>query len=255
MSESHGPGGRPRPLRRLLLAFVSLHSFGSVLVLILLTYALSVGLTATWARSLVLMVQIATVLARSARRGSSARGACGCERRVALSAVIAGLNLVGVDEVRLAGLMFTVSALLYLIAPMSILRSLVSQPDVDQETVLGAVAAYLFVGMFFAFSYQAMAEIGSSVFFEGGGSDTTVAQSLFFSFTTLTTTGYGNLVPAGNPGQSFAVIEMLIGQLFLVTAVAKVINAWQPARWKAATKPSPEKVASAEPPEGPQRRG
>ena len=58
-------------------------------------------------------------------------------------------------------------------------------------------------------------------------------QALFFSFTTLTTTGYGNLVPAGNPGQSFAVFEMLIGQLFLVTAVAKVINEWRPARWKA----------------------
>ena len=56
----------------------------------------------------------------------------------------------------------------------------------------------------------------------------TLSQDLFFSFTTLTTTGYGNLVPAGNPGQTFAVLEMLIGQLFLVTAVAKVVSAWQP---------------------------
>jgi hypothetical protein len=56
----------------------------------------------------------------------------------------------------------------------------------------------------------------------------TFSQDLFFSFTTLTTTGYGNLVPAGNPGQTFAVLEMLTGQLFLVTAIAKVINAWRP---------------------------
>ena len=56
------------------------------------------------------------------------------------------------------------------------------------------------------------------------------AQDLFFSFTTLTTTGYGNLVPAENPGQSFALAEMLIGQLFLVTAVAKVINSYRPAK-------------------------
>jgi hypothetical protein len=41
-------------------------------------------------------------------------------------------------------------------------------------------------------------------------------------------------VPAANPGQTFAVMEMLIGQLFLITAVAKVINAWRPARWRAA---------------------
>ena len=44
----------------------------------------------------------------------------------------------------------------------------------------------------------------------------------------MTTTGYGNLVPAANPGQTFAVLEMLIGQLFLVTAVAKVVTAWRP---------------------------
>jgi hypothetical protein len=56
----------------------------------------------------------------------------------------------------------------------------------------------------------------------------TLSQDLFFSFTTLTTTGYGDFVPAGNPGQTFAVLEMLIGQLFLVTAVAKVVNAWRP---------------------------
>ena len=41
---------------------------------------------------------------------------------------------------------------------------------------------------------------------------------------TLTTTGYGNLVPAGNPGQTFAVTEAIVGQLFLVTAVAKIVN-------------------------------
>jgi hypothetical protein len=46
----------------------------------------------------------------------------------------------------------------------------------------------------------------------------------------LTTTGYGNLVPAANPGQTFAVLEMLTGQLFLVTAVAKVVSTWRPAQ-------------------------
>ena len=48
---------------------------------------------------------------------------------------------------------------------------------------------------------------------------------LFFSMTTLTTTGYGNLVPARNPGQSFAVLEMVMGQLFLIVIVGKVVAA------------------------------
>ena len=93
--------------------------------------------------------------------------------------------------------------------------------------MLGAIAAYLMMGMFFAFTYRALGAIQAGPFF-GTSGDGTFSQDLFFSFTTLTTTGYGNLIPAGNPGQSFAVLEMLIGQLFLVTAVAKAVNAWQP---------------------------
>jgi hypothetical protein len=68
-------------------------------------------------------------------------------------------------------------------------------------------------------------------------------QILFFSFTTLTTTGYGNLVPAANPGQTVAVAEMLLGQLFLITAFGKVVSAWQPARWTTA---APATMAEAE---------
>ena len=77
--------------------------------------------------------------------------------------------------------------------------------------------------------YRAAAANEGTAFF-GAEGDGTFAQDLFFSFTTLTTTGYGNLVPAKNPGQGFALAEMLIGQLFLVTAVAGIINLYQPAK-------------------------
>jgi voltage-gated potassium channel Kch len=65
----------------------------------------------------------------------------------------------------------------------------------------------------------------------------TDAQVLFFSFVTLTTTGYGDLVPATNPGQTMAVLEAVLGQLFLVTAVAKIITAWKPKGWRASDDP------------------
>ena len=58
-----------------------------------------------------------------------------------------------------------------------------------------------------------------------------MSQDVFFSFTTLTTTGYGNLLPAGQPGQSLAVMEMIIGQLFLVTALGKIVSVWRPGTW------------------------
>ena len=90
--------------------------------------------------------------------------------------------------------------------------------------------------MCFAFTYRAIGVLQPTPFFgaEGPGD---MSQTLFFSFITLTATGYGNLVPATNPGQSLAVMEAVLGQLFLVTAVAKIITAWKPRRWRSPEEP------------------
>jgi hypothetical protein len=223
---------RSHPIRHLLRSLLSPHSYGSVLILITITYALSTVATQRWERSVVLLIQVVTVwiaLRVSHARREVLRFADGV---LVVAILVAIATSFGDDGKMVSAGVFLVAAILYFIAPLSILRHIVQQPDVDQETVLGAIDAYLLVGMFFAYTYQAMGAIQAGPFFEGGINGS-VAQSLFFSFTTLTTTGYGNLVPAANPGQTFAVMEMLIGQLFLVTAVAKVINLWRPARWRA----------------------
>jgi hypothetical protein len=219
------PAGR-RP-RRLVEAFSSPDSYGLVLLLILVAYALSATITAAWAGSLVLTVQIATVWVTL--RASRARRLTRAIADVILviSALAAVANLFVDREAVGTGLLALLSGLLYFVAPFAIVRHLALRPAVDRETVLGAIAAYLLVGMFFAFLYRAPGALQPGLFF-GSHGEGTFPQDLFFSFTTLTTTGYGNLVPAGNPGQSFAVLEMLVGQLFLVTAVAKVVSAWRP---------------------------
>jgi hypothetical protein len=147
-----------------------------------------------------------------------------------LSALIAIGSGFGADAPTTRGIVSLLSCLLYLIAPVAIVRHLVSRRGVDQETMFGAVAAYLMIGMFFAFTFRTIGVIQEGPFF-GPQGDGAMPQFLFFSFTTLTTTGYGNLIPAANPGQTFAVLEMLIGQLFLITALGKVVSAWRPQRW------------------------
>ena len=107
---------------------------------------------------------------------------------------------------------YLASGLLYLIAPFAIIRNVAQRPRVDRE-VVGAICAYIFIGMAFAFLFRTVALAQDSSFF-GANGDGSMAETLFFSFTTLTTVGYGNLVPAANPGQSLAVIEMVLGPLF-----------------------------------------
>jgi hypothetical protein len=218
---------RLRHPRSLIGALSSPNSYGLVLLLIIVTYVVSVAVTAEWATSLVVSVQIATVwvvlqASRARRRFRMVTSVI-----LILCAIAAAVNLVVEEDIVTGGAMAVISGVLYLGAPSSIVRHLVSRRTVDRETVLGAIAAYLMVGMFFAFTYRALGAVQAGPFF-GRSGDGTFPQDLFFSFTTLTTTGYGNFVPASNPGQSFAVLEMLIGQLFLVTAVAKAVSAWQP---------------------------
>ena len=211
----HRPG-------RLLQAIVSPNSYGLVLLLILVTYVLSASTTARWTVSLVLFVQIATILvtlqaSQAHRRLRVVTGAF-----LVVSAAAAILHLFVDGGLAGTGLIAVVHGLLYLAAPIIIVRHLLLQQTADTQTILGAITAYLMIGMSFAFFYRALGALEAGPFFG--------SQDLYFSFTTVTTTGYGNLVPAGNPGQSIAVLEMLLGQLFLVTAVAKVVTIWRPSR-------------------------
>jgi hypothetical protein len=227
---------RDRP-RRLLQAFSSPDSYGLVLLLILVTYALSASITATWAVSLVLFVQIATiwVTLQASQAHRHLRRVTGAI--LVVTAIVAILNLF-ISRDLTEGVMAVISGLLYVAAPVIIIRRLVQRRTVDTQTLLGAIAAYLMAGMGFAFTYQALGAWQAGPFF-GSQGEGPFPQYLFFSFTTLTTTGYGNLVPDANPGQTLAVLEMLIGQLFLVTAVARVVSAWQPApgRGRSPTEP------------------
>lgn len=204
-------------------------SYAIVLLLIAVTYALSVQLTRPWGVSVVIVVQIATVAA--ALHTSQARRALRLVAGAALvlAAVVACANLVDPTDEGLVPYVFLTGSLLYVLAPFSIVRHVALRPRIDAETMLGALAAYLLFGMAFAFAYRFLGAVQSSPFF-GERGDGSVGDDLFFSFVTLTTTGYGNLVPADNPGQTLAVVEALLGQLFLVTAVAKVVSAWQPRR-------------------------
>jgi hypothetical protein len=219
------------PVRRLVRSFWSTDSYGLVLLMIVTTYVLATTLSQHWAATVLLTAQIATVWL-ALRTSQARRGVrLAADGLFVLAAVAAVASLRPRGGLPLEPSVFVASGVLYLVAPFSILRHIAFRRSVDQETMLGALAAYLLIGMAFAFVYRFLGAVQASIFF-GDGGDGSLSQDLFFSFVTLTTTGYGNLVPAGNPGQSLAVLEALLGQLFLVTAVGKLVSAWRPRGWR-----------------------
>jgi hypothetical protein len=93
---------------------------------------------------------------------------------------------------------------------------------VSIQVVSGALTAYLLAGLLFASVIGILAAGASNGYFAGGQKGTT-SDHVYFSFTTLTTTGYGDLTPDTRPGRSIAVVEMLLGQLYLVTVVGVLV--------------------------------
>jgi hypothetical protein len=100
---------------------------------------------------------------------------------------------------------------------------------IDIQTVLAALCIFVLIGMFFAFTFTAISEMQTEPFF-AQEEHATNAEFLYFSFITLTTTGYGDLTAAGNLGRSFAVLEALFGQIYLVTVVALLVSNMVPRR-------------------------
>jgi hypothetical protein len=114
------------------------------------------------------------------------------------------------------------SALLTLAALGAILLRIGRHPVVSGATVLGALCAYLLIGLTFTSLYGFVDVLSSGGLF--AMPDPTGLDLLYFSFVTLTTVGYGDLVAADNVGRMLAISEALIGQLYLVTIVALVVG-------------------------------
>ena len=204
-------------------------AYGLVLLLIAITFVVMMTLPPEGCGGRVAAVAIDGITAIVAFTSSDVRRA-----RVRLAGVIAGLAVAAAavaaatSSDRLLGIAFGVVAIMLAIAAVTILRRVIlGAREVDFRTILGAISVFTLLGLLFGFLYVAFSRWSHSAFFAGHAAARS-SDYLFFSYTTLTTTGYGNLVPAGTVGQSFAVLEMLVGQIFLVTLVAGLVSLWRP---------------------------
>jgi hypothetical protein len=125
------------------------------------------------------------------------------------------------------GSISAILAVLTAVAIPSMLRRILTAEKVTGENVIGALDVYIFLGIFFTVVYAAIGAFSPTPFFEGHPNPGPGSYQ-FFSFVTMTTVGYGNLVPATQLGQSLAILEALMGQIYLVTLVARLVSVFQP---------------------------
>jgi hypothetical protein len=175
------------------------------------------------------LAQIAEVLIAGAAIVAAVASA-GLSRPLGLTA--SGIAVIGVacGVITLAlrashavtGNLFIMTAL-SLAIPAAVLFGLRHERTVTVQSVFGAIAVYLDVGLIFALLVTLAARISDGPYFAHGG-DGSMSERVYFSYVTLATLGYGDLTPATSVGRLLSVTESIIGSLYLVTAVSLVVS-------------------------------
>ena len=109
-----------------------------------------------------------------------------------------------------------------LFAAAAALRFAMRATEVDAEHLYAALSAYLLAGIFFAVSYWALEQIVPGTFV--GGGNFSRMSAIYFSFVTLATLGYGDIVPRSDIARGLAIVEGVGGQLFLAVLVARLVS-------------------------------
>ncbi|WP_292788197.1 MULTISPECIES: potassium channel family protein [unclassified Microbacterium] len=198
--------------------------YAAVLALLIVSYGLCAAQPGTvpspWA-FLAMLVTVAIVFRVTRAHALVQRVSWVVLSAAGLAALLAAFF--ATDSPALAVALSAASMIALLVAPWAIIAHQVTRRGLDVEALLAAVTAYILVGMFFAFVYNLLSLLLPTPLF-GDAANDSLGDQLFFSFTALTTTGYGNLVPVGPGVQAVAVAEGITGQLFLITAVARIMR-------------------------------
>jgi len=126
-----------------------------------------------------------------------------------------------------AGISFLLVGLMLVITPVAILRRVLPKATVEVETLFAAVDVYVIIGLIFAVLFIAIAKLyphPPHVAFLAQPGYHPPSNYVYLSFVTLTTVGFGDLTPLSNTARSVVVLEALIGQIFLVTLVARLVS-------------------------------
>jgi ion channel len=131
-----------------------------------------------------------------------------------------------VNSTSVVGLTYLLPVSLLVTATLPItLARVVRHRRVTYETVLGALCSYVLVGLLFAFLYLAVDGLRADPFFAQPG-EHLQSEYVYFSFVSLTTLGFGDLSPSVGLPQALTALEALLGQVFLVTMVARLVTLW-----------------------------
>jgi hypothetical protein len=117
-----------------------------------------------------------------------------------------------------------------------LLRYVFQRDVMTADKLYGAAAAYLMLGVLWGYLYAIANHLQPGSFAFGGSVATPlIGDLLYFSFTVLTSTGFGDAVPVLRYARGLCVLEQLVGSLFLAILIARLAGVYPPRREQAGT--------------------
>lgn len=97
-------------------------------------------------------------------------------------------------------------------------------PRVSRHQLLGAVVVYLNLALLFVGAYDSVNQVFPGAFTTSTKAPLNAGELVYFSLTTLTSTGYGDILPVHPAARSLANLEAVVGQLFLAILLARLVS-------------------------------
>jgi hypothetical protein len=124
--------------------------------------------------------------------------------------------------------MLTVSDGLWLtaivLAMLTSLRHALGRGPVNAERILAALNVYLLAGLVFGVAYWMLDRTWPGSFSTSTPGGFGLPRAIYFSFVTIATLGYGDVVPASEPTRGLAIVEGVMGQMYLTVLVARLVS-------------------------------
>jgi hypothetical protein len=129
-------------------------------------------------------------------------------------------------------LLFLTYAIFYGFTISHVLRYVLMPGEVTADKIHGAVAGYILTGLLWTSLYLFVDQLQPGSFAYNGLKDDATAplgfpDLLYFSFITLTTTGYGDVVPITGHARSLAILEQLAGTFYIAILIARLTGLYQ----------------------------
>ena len=198
--------------------------FGTLLFFLLFAFVISgVGGTG-WPNVVGSVANVAALLA-----GFTATGLGADRRRLGVLVAIGAASslLVGFPQTSVANMIGALGQAVVLTAVLvAVVHRVLAHERVRLSTLLGAISAYVIIGLVFAWIYLALYGIVQGPVLNP---DETGLPA-YYSVVVLTTLGFGEITPVDGIAQRLTALEAMMGQIFLATLVARLVSMYGPAR-------------------------